>query len=150
MRPTKIISGAQTGADQGGLEAAIRLAIEPGGTVPNGRMTEAGPLTDEQMILYKLKEHRSPDYAPRTLQNVFDSDGTLIMGNVTGGTRLTISYCRLFRKPYIIGPTVVQFRAWLDWANIKTLNVAGNRESKNPGIYKRTKDLLVEALDEAD
>jgi hypothetical protein len=33
----KIISGAQTGADRAGIDAAIELNIEYGGWVPKGR-----------------------------------------------------------------------------------------------------------------
>ncbi|MFH7326653.1 YpsA SLOG family protein [Desulfurivibrio sp. C05AmB] len=40
---TRIISGGQTGADQAGLDVAIKLGIPHGGWIPKGRMTEAGP-----------------------------------------------------------------------------------------------------------
>ena len=36
----KIISGGQTGADRGGLDAAIDLGIEHGGWCPLGRKSE--------------------------------------------------------------------------------------------------------------
>ena len=38
----KIVSGAQTGVDQGGLLAAIDLGLEWGGWVPKGWRTENG------------------------------------------------------------------------------------------------------------
>ena len=38
----KIVSGAQTGVDQGGLLAAIDLGLEWGGWVPKGWRTEIG------------------------------------------------------------------------------------------------------------
>jgi hypothetical protein len=41
---TKIISGGQTGADQGALYAAIGLDIPHGGWVPKGGKTEGGPV----------------------------------------------------------------------------------------------------------
>ena len=40
----KIISGGQTGADQGALDAAIELDIPHGGWIPKGRLAEDGPL----------------------------------------------------------------------------------------------------------
>jgi hypothetical protein len=39
----KVISGGQTGADQGGLVAARTLKIETGGTAAKGWLTEDGP-----------------------------------------------------------------------------------------------------------
>lgn len=38
----KIVSGGQTGADQGGLEAAEELGIPTGGWAPAGYYTEQG------------------------------------------------------------------------------------------------------------
>ena len=35
---------------------------------------------------------------------------------------------------------------WLNDNNIETLNIAGNREHTNPGIYEKAKGLLIEAL----
>jgi hypothetical protein len=40
MIPNKIISGGQTGADQGGLEGARLLGIQTGGTAPYNWMTD--------------------------------------------------------------------------------------------------------------
>ncbi|MDM8542637.1 putative molybdenum carrier protein [Desulfococcaceae bacterium HSG9] len=79
----KIVSGGQTGADQGALDAAISLGIDHGGWLPKGRKTENGALPSN----YNLKEMDSAHYAKRTLQNVIDSDGTLIIshGPLTGG-----------------------------------------------------------------
>ena len=58
----KIISGGQTGADQGALDAAIKLGLDHGGWIPKGRKTEAGPLSRE----YRLKEMPTGDYNRRT------------------------------------------------------------------------------------
>lgn len=56
---TKIISGGQTGADEGGLEGARLLGIPTGGTAPKGYRTENGPnLTLRDT--YGLVEHWSP------------------------------------------------------------------------------------------
>ena len=51
----KIISGGQTGADRGGLEAAEALGIETGGTVPLGFWTTDGKCP-ELVTRFKLKE----------------------------------------------------------------------------------------------
>ena len=140
----KIISGGQTGADQAGLDAGVDLGLETGGWIPKGRRTEAGPMSQDHMILYGLKEHRDASYAPRTLENVIDSDGTALIGNISSsGSKLTINVCESRGKPFIINPTTEQLKAWLAERNIEVLNVAGNRESVNPGIGQLVYDTLV-------
>ena len=70
----KIISGGQTGADQAGLDVAIKNNIPHGGAIPRGRMTENGVLAEK----YKLTEMTTKSYPKRTAKNVMDSDGTVI------------------------------------------------------------------------
>ncbi len=143
----KIISGAQTGADRGGLEAAVTLRIERGGTVPRGRRTDVGPLSNDDMARFRLSEHFSSAYPPRTLCNVTDSDGTVLFGDITSpGTKLTIRYCTWYHRPYIVNPSVDELRQWVADRELKVINVAGNRERTNPGIERRVHDILVEAL----
>jgi hypothetical protein len=71
----KIVSGGQTDADQGALDAAIKLGVSYGGWIPKGRITEDGTPPDK----YKLQEMLSDSYPKRTVQNVIDSDGTVII-----------------------------------------------------------------------
>ena len=66
MTINKIISGGQTGADQGALDAAIKLGIPHGGWLPKGRKTETGPLPKK----YKLKEMPTAHYPKRTKKNI--------------------------------------------------------------------------------
>ena len=82
-----------------------------------------------------------------------DSDGTLILtwGKPTGGTALTIRLAKKHKKPYLIvdlkkpgEPS--SLKAWLEKNRIGVLNVAGPRESKNPGISLLASDFLVKAL----
>ena len=70
----KIVSGGQTGADQGALDAALELNHSCGDWCPKDRKSEAGRIPAK----YPVQEHSSPDYAVRTEANVVDSDGTLI------------------------------------------------------------------------
>lgn len=154
----KIISGAQTGADRAGLEAALRLGLEVGGTVPLGKKTDAGPLTDYEMQIYCLREHTSPNYPPRTLANVKNSDGTAVFGDQwSPGSKLTIKYCEQQKKPHIVlnlwgtvgfnpDTEARALRSWVETHNIQVLNVAGNRERSNPGIFHKVYEVLVEAL----
>lgn len=141
----KINSGGQTGADQGGLEGARLCGIPTGGTAPKGYRTETGPNLKLKTV-YGLHEDSSSAYPPRTKKNVRDSDGTLWMGNVGSPgywcTRSAVTNLEL----WIENPTPEALRNWIGLYEIEILNVAGNRESKNPGIFERTKHLIVEAF----
>ena len=158
MNLERIISGGQTGADQGGLMAAGVLGIESGGAAPQGWWTESG--CQEQLLRgFGLTECAEPGYPARTRQNVLDSDGTLIVGSdATGGTALTTTIAKHQHKPlfYVAYPSTpdepsleqitADFQSWLTQHSIRTLNVAGNRESDRPGIQEFTQKFLTAAL----
>lgn len=148
----KIISGAQTGADQAGLCAAEALGLETGGTVPRGRRTYVGPLSDKTMLQWNLVEHKSAAYPPRTERNVQDSDGTVIFGNLASpGCKLTIKLCKRHKKPYLDNPlSPKELSNWAEANRIEVLNVAGNREETNPGIFVRVRNFIVEAFKGGD
>jgi len=144
----KIISGGQTGADQGALDAAIEMGFPHGGWIPKGRLTENGPLPDR----YQLIEMPTGSYKKRTEKNVVDSDGTLLIGrgHLSGGTRLTRIYADDHRKPNLyvnLKKTSPQkaaetVYAWICRHNIEVLNVAGPRASKDPNIYEDVKFII--------
>jgi len=150
----KIISGGQTGADQGGLGAGVTLGLKTGGWAPKGWRTEDGPAP--WLAELGLRAHASRSYPPRTKLNVVHSDGTLIIGNPSSpGSRLTARLCKEEHRPvYTLVATgrsdvsrhVRAFRKWILSHDLQVLNVAGNRESSNPGITQATHDFLVEAL----
>lgn len=153
---TKIISGGQTGADRGGLEAAKQLGIPTGGSMPRGFLTETG-LRPEFANLYGMRARSEAEYAPRTEANVVDADGTLIFGDVAStGSLNTKNFCERHRKPYYVVPwhsdqpapldVVAAFQRWLVAHNVRILNVAGNRESVQPGIQATVKRFLLAAL----
>lgn len=148
MHPvTKIISGGQTGADQGGLRAGRLLGLKTGGTAPPNFMTDKGPNKALSTFGLVEGEHDPRIYPKRTRKNVADSDGTVLFGNVASpGCRLTIKCCQEIGKPYIINPSQDKLREWTVENNIRTLNVAGNRESKSPGIFNTTRDMIIKAL----
>ncbi len=142
---TKIISGGQTGSDRGGLEAGRILKLETGGIAPKGFKTETG--SDPSLRDYGIIEHSSEGYAPRTILNVKNSDGTVWFGNENSpGGKLTISTCVKFRKPHVINPSKLTLIDWINKKNIRVINVAGNRESSFPGLYERVKNFLVMVL----
>jgi hypothetical protein len=149
----EIISGGQTGADQGGLAAGLHLGLRTGGWMPKGFRTDTGPFAHAQFL--GMKEHPSYAYQPRTKLNVQESDGTLLFGNLNSpGTKLTRSTCIYKNRPFFEVhwqsgkplPSVSRFRKWIAEEEIQTLNVAGNRESRMPGIAKAVFDFLVLAL----
>jgi hypothetical protein len=96
---TCIVSGGQTGADRGGLDAAIALQIDHGGWCPAGRRAEDGPIPS----LYGLRETLSSNYAVRTQLNVRDSDGTVVftLGAACRGSALTIECARKLSRPVL-------------------------------------------------
>ncbi len=155
-RPTKIISGAQTGVDRAALDVAIELGMEHSGWVPRGRRAEDGPIP----YRYQVCETPSADYALRTEWNVRDADATLIIsrGQLSGGSGLTMMLARYMGKPVLhidlervsAGQAVRQLADWLNQVRPKVLNVAGQRESTTPGIYEAAASLLRAALTDQD
>lgn len=147
MALTKIISGGQTGADQAGLAAAKLLGLATGGTAPFGYRTDKGPNSKLLRHTYGLLQSTSREYGPRTIANVREADGTVVFGNLDSpGSKLTIAQCIKQDKPVFANPTALELRTWVDEKHIHVLNVAGNRESTNPGIYERVRTLLVDAF----
>ena len=149
MRPEKIVSGGQSGVDRAALDVAAELSLPRGGWCPRGRYAEDGPISD----VYPLKETPSPATAQRTEWNVRDADATLVLteGEPSGGTAVTIQFARRHGKPCLVvdleenaEPGTVG--RWIAEHRIAVLNVAGPRESKCPGIYRRAAAFLREAL----
>lgn len=136
----KIISGGQTGADQAGLRAAKRFGLETGGWMPKGWLTEDGPRPEFES-LYGMRKHESASYRDRTIANIRTAETTLLFGDPrTPGGKLAMSILADVRLPYtVIGspgyasPETIA-RCVIERNNFKTINIAGNRESKAPGI----------------
>jgi hypothetical protein len=152
----KIISGGQTGADQGGLAAAVKIGLETGGWIPKGWRTEVG--ANFSLKKLNLREHSSSAYQPRTRDNVTDADGTLVFGNIKSpGCKLTVSSAEDIDKPLFIvewesgmpsPKSTSEFVKWVIENDIEILNVAGNRESKQPGIFEEVIKFIIESVSE--
>lgn len=167
MTLIKVISGGQTGVDRAALDAALELnrrwlvtlqsgeAAPPGVTLllggwcPRGRRAEDGYIPDR----YPLVETNVQGYGVRTRLNVKESDGTLILTPVplSGGTYRTAEIAQDLGKPCLVldpkaGARAAlehSFQAWVQFNEIRVLNVAGPRESRCPGVYQMAYDLLV-------
>ena len=143
-----IVSGGQTGADRAALDFAIEHGYPHGGWAPRGREAEDGVIPAK----YQLTVLVEGGYRQRTRRNVEDSDGTLIinLGELEGGSLATQAFAQRMCKPHLVVQAdtgITQYAAanvllWVRESNIKILNVAGPRESKRPGIYLRTLELL--------
>jgi hypothetical protein len=146
IKKLAIISGGQTGADRAGLDWAIKHNIPHGGWCPKGRKSLDGPLDSK----YLLKETPSAEYLERTEWNVRDSDATVVFTlaeKATGGSQKTLTFARKHKKPFLhvhrgtLGASE-KLRAFLEKHSVRRLNVAGSRESKEPGIYERVMGVL--------
>jgi hypothetical protein len=145
----KIISGGQAGVDRAALDAAIDLGLAQGGWCPKGRLAEDGVISDR----YSLLETDSADVSVRTIRNIKTADATLILVpslplTVTDGTVLTIEKVKALHKPYLILnlSKALQLKTvsqWFEKYHVVILNVAGPRESQSPGIYKKSKAILI-------
>jgi predicted Rossmann-fold nucleotide-binding protein len=153
----RVISGGQTGADQAGWRAARAAGIATGGWMPKGFLTEEGP-RPEFDEMFGAREHHSPHYPDRTRANILWSDATLIfvVDGESPGTKATAIAVYTAGRPCVIVKVYLseeitphRSRAIVEWIRgkeVKTLNVAGNRESKAPGIGAWVERYLAEVF----
>jgi hypothetical protein len=131
--------------------AAFRLGITTGGTAPSNWYTENGP----NPLLSLLGLTAEGDYRQRTIKNIKDSDGTVLLSLTSNspGSVLTRNEAKRQGKPFLevdlnamialqqldAGDTTLTLRTlvleastaiqtWLVENTVRTLNVAGNRE----------------------
>jgi hypothetical protein len=150
----RVISGGQRGADQAGWRAARACGIPTGGWMPMGFRTEGRPDADdppgpdeshpEFADLYGAKALESLEYRLRTRANVREADAVAWFGDpLTRDGRLTLALAGLVGIPTFVvklgkGDQPIyppaRLADWLRGQAIRTLLVAGNRESRAPGI----------------
>lgn len=156
---SRVRSGGQTGADRGGLDAARDCKIPICGWCPPGGLAEDCPVPPGLMTRYpELKEGMASGYVERTAWNVRDSHATLIVSpgglEPKSGTEMTAVFARRFGRPVLVldgtnaSECVTEAFAWLNTLGMRgiTLNVAGPRESKVPGVYELTHDIVLALL----
>lgn len=147
-----IVSGGHTGADRAGLDFAIYKNIPHKGWCPKGRKAEDGEIPSQ----YNIQETPSSDYLQRTEWNVRDTDGTVIFtmsDELTGGSKRTAEYAKKHGKPLLhLSPRsgrlmVEELAGFVVHNNMRALNIAGTRGSKEPEVQHFTLELLKAAFD---
>ena len=166
IRLCAICSGGQDGADLGGLKMGVGVGLNTKGFMPKGWRTESGP-HPEYEELYNMTEHSSPEYPPRTMANVDFSEATVaFLWGRSVGTMKTIGYARTHKwvphtesllsggyRPVLVITTrkveeaAQQLHLFLESTQARILNVAGHRESSQPGIQDFVEAALLLAID---
>ena len=135
--------------DRAALDVALKHGIEFDGWCPAGRLDEFGRIPDR----YTVQELQAGGFDERTMQNVKDSDGTVIIypGKLAGGTEQTVRFCVELQRPHQIidasklsaedGAKLIS--DFVRENQIGILNVAGSRQSEWADGY----DYAFRALD---
>jgi hypothetical protein len=142
MAVSRIIAGAQTGAERAALEAARRCGVPIGGWVSPRRHADDGPISND---FPELVETQSSNPGERRRRNVADADGTLIVshGPLRGGFAFTRGLAAEAQKPCLwldmsltpFDPALERLRTWLDDHQIRVLHVAGPRASEDENVH---------------
>lgn len=155
----RLVSGGQTGADRAALDVARARGIAYGGWCPRGGWAEDAPRPPGVRARWPLlRETDSADPAVRTRANVRDSDATLVLLRDPGGlaaspgTGAALAAARELSRPCAVvacdaadaAARVTAFVAALP--DGVALNVAGPRESEQPGIAAAARAVLAAAL----
>jgi Circularly permutated YpsA SLOG family len=160
----RVVSGGQTGADRGGLDAALEVGLEIGGRAPSRFRAADGVIPERYRLHMTAIDECS--YAARTRLNVEESDATLVVSfagwdRLSPGTAMTVREAQRAKKPcrhaWLPGGrfpgadrfagVAEQLAEWVLGNRVATLNVAGPRESKEPGIQLATRQVVAEVLD---
>jgi hypothetical protein len=145
--PRRVVSGGQTGVDRAALDVARELGIPHGGWCPRGRRSEDGAIPE----VYALRETPESRYEQRTEWNVRDADATLLLyrDELAGGTAFTYQCVRSLGRSHALvdltgNPDPRDLADWIE--AFAVVNVAGPRESRNPGIYEEARQYLLDLL----
>ena len=145
----KIISGAQSGAEQAAHDFAIAHDIPHGGWAPRREPTDKRLFAER----YKLQEMPGSTYPwDNRRMNVVDSDGTLIIshGELTGSLGWSKELAERHSRPCMHmdlnkltalegAPAIM---SWLLKYHIEALNITGPRNGEDSEIYYFTMDVL--------
>lgn len=140
-----IVSGGQSGVERAALDFALCNELDCSGWCAMGRVADDGFIP----YRYPLHEVFSEDFINRTLQNVLDSEGLLIIvhEDLDDLTQLAFDVAIDNQRPVFIWKISNNrnyriVNQWIENENVKFLNVTGPSETKVPGIHEETLDLL--------
>ncbi len=145
----RIVTGGQTGAEQGAWRAARRAGIATGGYMPRGFQTEAGPAPGLGQ-LHGAVEFPFDD-ARRVRANLRRADALLWFGDPESAeAREAFAACQELSRPWYVvdvGFTPPGKAAgWLEVFQIGVLVVSGDRESARPGVAAAAESFLGQTL----
>jgi hypothetical protein len=141
------ISGSETGADQAGWRVARTLGIPDGGSMPRGSCLRRGRAPTSPTCT-GCRTRRPPAIQPDPSERSGESRDGVFGTTDSRGAKTTFLACDQLAKScvrvYTGRPTRPSDVAeWIARSrHIKVLNVAGNRESLNPGISGRAERFL--------
>ena len=150
-----VVSGGQTGVDRAALEAARATGTPYRGWCPRGGLAEDHPQPPGVLAAWPgLRETPDDDPADRTTRNVDDSDAVLVLRldptACSPGTDLTVTVARRRGRPWLEAwaDEVERVATWLvevagRQGSPVVLDVAGPRESEDPGVHAATLPSLV-------
>lgn len=142
-----MVSGGQTGADRGALDAALAAGVPVGGWCPGGRWAEDGRVPER----YPLTPTPLRRPIQRTLRNLRAADAVLVLarGRPRGGSAALPRQAGVARPRLVLDPERASSPAraarFVLRHRPRALNVGGPRESEAPGIA-RAAERLVAAL----
>jgi hypothetical protein len=154
--PTSIVSGSASGAERGGLDAAIALDLGWGGWARMGWVADDGVIPE--IYRDRMRQSSSPERGMVIRLNIQDSDGTLLLSfgtELVASAAFTAAECDRQRKAFLhlvlpAGdrsqvPDTVR-REVIDWITedgINVLNIAGPLEREEPSVQAVARDALV-------
>lgn len=169
MMIEKVISGGQTGAERGALDAAIAHGFPYGGWTVYGRRAEDGSVPKK----YQLQEHALMSYRHKVRACVRDADAVVVftLGDCVQpddddrlmeflSDPLVCQVAKLFKRPLCRidlheleeDGAAVMLTSWIQdcedlGREIKVLYVTGPRESVSPGLQKQVQQVMTLVLD---
>ena len=163
-RIVKVLSGGQSGADRGAMDAARRCGVVIGGWCPAGGWAEDFPTPPGVLALYpELVETPSADVIQRTEWVIRDSTCCIVFNTHAAGTSRGTDAGYMFYEKYdtpnwtfLLGEPDSygeQVRAAIDWLNSLdddaiVVGIGGPRASEYDGIYDIVFSVVTAILDE--
>ena len=156
-----VVSGGQTGADRAALDAAAAAGAARAGWCPRLFWAEDGAVPERHRGA--LEPTREDGTAERTRRNVEQSDATLFVSlseALAGGSALAQEHAREHGRPTFhaaraafggdAGNAALAAAEWAIGVASKergllvslALNIAGPRESEEPGVYRWARDVI--------